>query len=132
MVDQQLYKEILLAVAARKQNERVYDESIERLERHMGQIESRRMKVADTEKEAMGQFALTLRNTQNAHRDAHYVRMKAVLKEVNELKYSMASAATEKNSAEDIQVPRHQVEQYGHMLPVYTARIRDAENINKD
>jgi hypothetical protein len=36
MVDPQLYKDILLAVAARKQNERVYVESIEQLERHMG------------------------------------------------------------------------------------------------
>ncbi len=40
MVDQELYKDILLAVAARKQNEKVYEASIEQLDRHMGHIES--------------------------------------------------------------------------------------------
>ena len=40
LVDQELYKDILLAVAARKQNEKVYEASIEQLDRHMGHIES--------------------------------------------------------------------------------------------
>jgi hypothetical protein len=86
----------------------------------------------DKEKEAIDEFALTLRNTQNAHRDAHHVRMKAVLKEVNELKEAMAAATKEKDSVEDVQVLRHQVEQYEQMLPIYTARFQDAaEAMNK-
>ncbi len=76
----------------------------------MGQIESSRMRVMDREKEAIDELALTLKNTQNAHRDAHHVRMKAVLREVNELKEAMVSATKEKGSAEDIQILRYQVE----------------------
>ncbi len=120
----------MLAVAARKQNEKVYEASIEQLDRHMGQIESSRMRVMDREKEAIDEFALTLKNTQNAHRDAHHVRMKAVLREVNEFKEAMISATKEKSSAEDIQILRHQVEQYEQMLPIYTARFQDAEAMN--
>jgi hypothetical protein len=89
------------------------------------------MRVRDREKEAIEEFALTLRNTQNAHRDAHHVRMKAVLREINELKEAMVSATKEKDSTKDIQILRHQVEQYEQMLPIYTARFQDAEAMNK-
>ncbi len=40
MVDGALYKDILLAVAARKQNERSLATAAEKLEQHMEQIES--------------------------------------------------------------------------------------------
>ncbi len=123
--------DVLLAVAARKQNEKVYEASVEQLERHIGQIESSHMWVTDREREAIDEFALTLRNTQSAHRDAHYVRMKAVLKEVNELKEAMVSATKEKSSAEDVRILRHQVEQYEQILLIYTARFQDAESMNK-
>jgi hypothetical protein len=80
MVDRQLYKDILLAVAARRQNAKVYEASVEQLERHIGHIEDSRARVADREREAIEEFALTVRNAQNAHRDAHHDRMKAVLR----------------------------------------------------
>jgi hypothetical protein len=63
MVDQQLYKDILLAVAVRKQNEKVYIESVQLLEKHMGRIESSHGRAVDREREAIDEFALTLRKT---------------------------------------------------------------------
>ncbi len=53
MVDGALYKDILLAVAARKQNERSLATAIEKLEQHMEQIESSNERVRQGEKDAL-------------------------------------------------------------------------------
>ena len=53
MVDAQLYQNILLAVAARKQNERSLTAAVEKLEQHMEQIASSNERVIQGEKDAL-------------------------------------------------------------------------------
>ncbi len=61
MVDQQLYKDILLPVAAKKQNEKVYVQSVQLLENHMGRIESSHGRAVGREGAAIDEFAQTLK-----------------------------------------------------------------------
>ncbi len=56
MVDEALYKDILLAVAARKQNESTLASASEKLEQHMSHIEDSHKRVIQREKDAVEQF----------------------------------------------------------------------------
>jgi hypothetical protein len=49
MVDEALYKDILLAVAARKQNESTLSSASEKLEQHLGQIEDSHKRIIQRE-----------------------------------------------------------------------------------
>jgi hypothetical protein len=56
MVDEALYKDILLAVAVHKQNESTLTSASEKLEQHISQIEDSDNRVIQREKEVIDQF----------------------------------------------------------------------------
>jgi hypothetical protein len=63
MVDEALYKDILLAVTARKQNENLLAAATEKLEQHIDQIESSNERVLRREKDAIEQMAQRMKNS---------------------------------------------------------------------
>jgi hypothetical protein len=75
MVDRALYRDILLAVAARKQNERSLVAATEKLEQHIGQIESSNERVLQVEKDALEKMAQRMNNSYLSIRDEHQTRM---------------------------------------------------------
>ncbi len=54
VVDKALYENVLLAVAARKQNEQMISSIVNKMQEHMGQIESSYDRVTTKENEAVG------------------------------------------------------------------------------
>jgi hypothetical protein len=56
MVDEALYRDILLAVAARKQNEQLLAAASERFEQHMEQIDGSNERVIQREKDAWNRW----------------------------------------------------------------------------
>jgi hypothetical protein len=78
MVDEALYKDILLAVAARKQNENTLASASGKLEQHMHQIEDSHNRVIQRERDAIEQFVAGITLSQDQIRREHSTRMKAV------------------------------------------------------
>jgi hypothetical protein len=79
MVDEALYKDILLAVAARKQNESTLSSASEKLEQHLGRIEDSHNRVIQRENDAIEQFVAGITLSQEKIRAGHTARMKAVI-----------------------------------------------------
>ncbi len=93
MVDEALYKDILLAVAARKQNESVLTSASEKLQQHISQIEDSHNRVIQREKEVIDQFVAGITVSQAKTRMGHSSRMKAVMADILALKNSIASSS---------------------------------------
>jgi hypothetical protein len=79
MVDEALYRDILLAVAARKQNEQLLAATSERFEQHMVQIDGSNERVIQREKEALEQMAQRINNSFLQIQHDHRARMKDVM-----------------------------------------------------
>jgi hypothetical protein len=60
MVDEALYKDILLAVAAMGQNQWMLTDACSKLEAHMVQIEDSHERIRNKEKEEINQFVRSL------------------------------------------------------------------------
>jgi hypothetical protein len=101
MVDEALYKDILLAVAARKQNESTLSSASENLEQHLGQIENSHKRTIQRENVAIEQFVAEITLSQEKIKAGHTARMKAVMADIRTLKDSMASSSElDQNSQE--------------------------------
>ncbi len=131
MVDEALYKDILLAVAARKQNESVFIAASEKLEQHLNQIEDSRNRVIQREKDVIDQFVAGITLSQAQIRTGHSARMKAVMADILTLKDSMASSSEHDKNTQEMQQLKFQVAQYEGILPVYQSRLKDTEELNK-
>jgi chromosome segregation ATPase len=131
MVDEALYKDILLAVAARNQNQQILLAAAEQLESHISQIEDSHERISEREKLSIGSFVRVLTNTHSQLSAGHQARMKKVMEDINALKALMESAAGPSETMDEIQQLRHQVARYESVLPVYAARLRDTESMNE-
>ncbi len=131
MVGEALYKDILLAVAARKQNESTLSSASEKLEQHLGRIEDSHNRVIQRENDAIEQFVAGITLSQEKIRAGHTARMKAVMADIRTLKDSMASSSELDQSSQEIQRLRFQVAQYEGLLSVYQSRLKDTEELNK-
>ncbi len=89
MVDEALYKDILLAVAACKQNKSVFTAASEKLEQHLNQIEDSHNRVIQREKNVIDQFVAGITLSQAQIRAGHSARMKAVMADILALKDSI-------------------------------------------
>ncbi len=131
MVDEALYKDILLAVAACKQNECTLSSTSEKLEQHLGQIEDSNNRVIQRENDAIEQFVAGITLSQEKTRAGHTSRMKAVMADIKTLKDSMASSSELDQNSQEVQRLRFQVAQYEGILPLYQSRLKDTEDQNK-
>ncbi len=81
MVDGALFKDLLLAVSARKQNGHLISAAAEKLEQHIGQIMSSQDRITQREKESLDSFNVDMNARQERYRVAHKIRMERVLDE---------------------------------------------------
>ena len=131
MVDEALYKDILLAVAARRQNECTLSSASEKLEQHLGLIEDSHKRVIQRENDAIEQFVEGITLSQEKIRAEHTARMGTVMAEIRTLKNSLASSAEMDQNSQEVQRLRFQVAQYEGIVPVYQSRLKDTEEQNK-
>jgi hypothetical protein len=132
MVDEALYRDILLAVAARKQNEQhTLSSANEKLEQHISQIEDSHNRVIQREKDAIEQFVAGITLSQEQIRSGHSVRMKAVMADILAIRNTMLASSEHDQNSQEMQRLRFQVAQYDGILPVYQSRLKDTEELNK-
>ncbi len=131
MVDEALYKDIFLAVTARKQNESILSSASEKLEQHLGQIENSHQRIIQRENVVIEQFVAEIALSQEKIKAGHTARMRAVMADNWTLKDSMASSSELDQNSQEMKRLRFQVTQYEGILPVYQSRLKDTEELNK-
>jgi hypothetical protein len=131
MVDEALYKDILLAVAARKQNEQMLAAASAKFEQHIEQIAGSNERVLQREKDTIEQMAQKMNNSYLMIHDEHQTKMKNVMTDIRALKDSITSSAEHNNNSREMQQLMFEVAQYENVLPIYRARIKDTEYLNK-
>jgi hypothetical protein len=131
MVDEALYRDILLAVAARKQNEQLLAAASERFEQHMEQIDGSNERVIQREKEAMEQMAQRINNSYLQIQYDHKARMKDVMADIKALKESIAVPTDHGSNSREMQRLKFEVAQYESVISIYLAKIKDAEDSNQ-
>jgi hypothetical protein len=131
LVDEALYKDILLAVAARKQNESTMSSASEKIEQHMNQIEDSHNWVIQREKDAIEQFVAGITLSQAKIRAGHSARMKAVMADILALEDSITASSEQDQNSHEMQRLKFQVAQYEGILPVYQSRLKDTEELNE-
>ena len=131
MVDGQLYKNILLAVAARKQNEHSLATVAEKLEQHMEQIESSNERVMQGEKDALEKMTKRMNKSLAEMRDEQHTRMQNVMVDIRALNDSMVASAEHGTNPGEMQRLMIQVEQYDQIFPICQAQVKDLEQLNK-
>jgi hypothetical protein len=131
MVDEALYKDILLAVAARKQNESTLSSASEKLEQHINQIEDGHSRVIQREKDVIDQFVAGITLSQAKIRMGQSARMKAVMADILALKDSITASSDRDQNSQEMQRLKFQVAQYEGILLVYQSRLKDTEELNK-
>jgi hypothetical protein len=132
MVDEALYRDILLAVAARKQNEQLLlVAASERFEQHMEQIDGSNERVIQREKDAMEQMAQRINNSYLQIQHDHKARMRDVMADIKAFKESIAVPADHGFSSREMQRLKFEVAQYESVIPIYLAKIKDAEDSNQ-
>ncbi len=110
MVDAELYKNILLAVAARKQNERSLATAAEKLEQHFEQIGSSNERIMQGEKSALERMTRRMNKSFVEIREEHNTRMKNVMADIRALNDSMVASAEHSTNSNEMQWLRFQVE----------------------
>ena len=131
MVDEALYKDILLAVAARKQNESTISSASEKLEQHLVQIEDSHKRIIQRENVVIEQFVAEIALSQEKIRLGHTARMQAVMADIRTLKDSVASTSVLDQNSPEMKRLRFQVTQYESIIPVYQSRLKDTEDLNR-
>jgi hypothetical protein len=131
MVDEALYKDILLAVAARTQNESTLASASEKLEQHLEQIEDSHKRIIQRENVVIEQFVAEVALSQQKIKLGHTARMQAVMSDIRTLKNSMVSASEFDQDSQEMKRLRFQVTQYESILPVYQSRFKDTEDLNR-
>jgi hypothetical protein len=129
MVDEALYRDILLAVAAREQNECVLSSASEKLEQHLGRIEDSHNRIIQRESVAIEQFVAEIALSQDKIKAGHTARMKAVMADIRTLKDSMTSSSELDQNSQEMKRLKFQVTQYESILPVYQSRLKDTEEL---
>ena len=130
LVDKALYEHVLLAVAARKQNEQMVSDVVSKTQEHIGYMESSCVRVAARENEAVEGFVQILSNAQLLFEAKHRERMEAVLKEIKDVQEALSSSLEDKGGRDEMQRLKHQVEQYELVIPIYKAQLEEAHHAN--
>jgi hypothetical protein len=125
MVHEALYRDILLAVAARKQNNSTLSSATEKLEQHMSQIEDSHNRVIQREKDAIDQFVAGITLSQEQIRSGHSVRVKGVMADILVIRNMMLASSEHDQSSQEMQRLEFQVAQYEGILPVYQSRLKE-------
>ncbi len=131
MVDGALYRDILLAVAARKQNERSLATAAEKLEQHMEQIGNSNERIIKGESDMLARLNRRMNKNFTELREEHNTRMKNVMADIRELNASMVASAEHGSISNEMQRLRFQVERYDQIFPVYQAQIKDMKELNQ-
>jgi hypothetical protein len=131
MVDSALYKDILLAVAARKQNEQILIAASEKMEQHIEQIAGSNERIIRREKHALEQMAQRMNESHLLIQDEHRTRMTNVMTDIRALRDSLASSADHEGGSREMQRLQFDVHRYENVIPLYLARIKDAEKANQ-
>ncbi len=131
MVDAALYRDILLAVAARKQNERSLAMAAEKLEQHMEQIGNSNERIMKGESDVVARMSQRMNKNFDELQEEHNTRMKNVMADIRKLNASMAVSAGHGSGPREMQRLRFQVERYDRIFPVYQAQIKDMKEQNK-
>jgi hypothetical protein len=118
VVDAELYKNILLAVAARKQNERSLATATEKLEQHIEQIENSNDRVMQGEKDALEKMTIRMNRSFTEMRDEQHTRMKNVMADIRALNDSMVACAEHSTNSGEMQRLRFQVERYEQVIAI--------------
>ncbi len=113
MVDAELYRNILLAVAARKKNERSLATVAEKPEQHIEQIENSNGRIMKEESDMLERMSQRINESFDVLRDEHNTRMKNVMADIRALRL------------------RYQVERYDHIFPICQAQVKDMEQLNR-
>jgi hypothetical protein len=85
MVDKELYRNILLAVAAKKQNEVYLATAAEKLEQHIEQIGSSNERIMKGESDMLERMSQRMNESLDVLRDEHSTRMKNVMADIRAL-----------------------------------------------
>ncbi len=131
MVDAELYRNILLAVAAKKQNERTLAAAAEKLERHIEQIGNSNERIVQGERVALERMTRRMNESFNEFRDDHQTRMRNVMSDIRSLNESIVASAEHSTNSSEMQRLRVQVEQYDQIFPICQAQVEDLEQLNK-
>ncbi len=131
MVDEALYKDILLAVATRKQNEQLLAAASEKFEQHIEQIEVSNNRVLQREKDAIEQMAQRMNNNYLLIQDEHKTRIRNVVMDIRALKESITVSAEHNVNSREMQQLRFELAQYESVIPIYRSRIKYAEDLKK-
>ena len=131
MIDGQLYQNILLAVAARKQNERSLTTVVEKLEQHMEQITSSNERVIQGERDALERMARRMDESFIEFRGDHQARMMNVMSDIRSLNASITSSAEHGTDSDEMLRLKVQVERYDQIFPICQAQVKDLEQLNK-
>ncbi len=131
MVDGQLYKNILLAVAARKQNLHSLTTAAEKLEQRIEQIGHSNDRVMQGEKDALERMVKRMNRSFTEMQDDQHTRMKNVMVEIRALKDSMVTSAEHSTDHGEMQRLRVQVERYDQIFPICQAQVEDLEQLNR-
>jgi hypothetical protein len=131
MVDEALYKDILLAVAARKQNESTLSSASEKFEQHLVQIEDSHKRIIQRENVVIEQFVAEIALSQEKIKTGYTARMQAVMADIRTIKNSMVSSSELDQNSQEMKRLRFQVTQYESILPVYQSRLKDTEDLNR-
>ena len=131
MVDEPLYRDILLAVAARKQNKRSLATAAIKLEQHIEQIGNSNERIMKGESDLLEKMSRRMSRSFDQFREEHNTRMKNVMKDIRELNASMVVSAEHGSVSGEMQRLRFQVERHDQILPVFQAQFKDVQEKNK-
>jgi hypothetical protein len=109
MVDAELYKNIILAVAARKQNERSLATATEKLEQHIEQIENSHDRVIQGEQDALERMTRRMNKSFTEIRGEQQTRMRNDMADIRALNDSMVASAEHSTNSNVVQQLRVQV-----------------------
>jgi hypothetical protein len=93
MVDEPLYRDILLAVAARKQNERSLATAASKLEQHIEEIGHSNERIMKGESDLLDKMSRRINRSFEQFREEHNTRMKNVMNDIREINASMVVSA---------------------------------------
>ena len=131
MVDEPLYRDILLAVAARKQNERSLATAAIKLEQHIEQIGNSNERIMKGESDLLEKMSRKMNRSFDQFREEHNTRMKNVMNDIREINASMVVSAEHGSVSGEMQRLRFQVERHDQILPLFQAQFQDVQEKNK-
>jgi gas vesicle protein len=102
MVDTELYRNILLAVAAKKQNERYLATAAEKLEQHIEQIGNSNGRIMKGESDMLARMSQRINESFDVLRDEHNTRMKNVMADIRALNDSMVASAEHNTNSNEM------------------------------